>query len=146
MIIIDECHHVSAFTYEKAINKCNAKHIYGLSATPKRENGHTPIIFMQCGNVRCKIDTLEFNKKLNIPMKIIVKNSHLNFTDKKIDNYELNEINDFISKDVIRTDNIIKDIKTEFDKKKNILVLTERIRHLDEIYDKLKKYTNNIFK
>ena len=146
MIIIDECHHAAAYTFEKVINKCNAKYVYGMSATPERENGHTPIVFMQCGNIRCEINALEFNQNLKIPMKIIVKNSHLNFTNKQIDNYELNEINDFIAKDVVRTDNIVKDIKTEFDNNKNILVLTERIRHLNEIYDKLKKYTDNVFK
>ncbi len=146
MIIVDECHHAAAYTFEKVINKCNAKYVYGMSATPERENGHTPIVFMQCGNIRCEVDALEFNQKLKIPMKIIVKKSHLTFTDKKIDNYELNEIYDFIAKDVIRTKQIINDIKKEFDNHKNILVLTERIRHLDEMYNYLKKYTNNVFK
>ena len=121
MIIVDECHHAAAYTFEKVINKCNAKYVYGMSATPERENGHTPIVFMQCGNIRCEVDALEFNQNLKIPMKIIVKNSHLTFTDKKIDNYELNEIYDFIAKDVIRTKQIINDIKTEFDNHKNIL-------------------------
>ena len=30
-------------------------------------------------------------------MRVIVKNSHLNFTDPNIDNYELNEINDLMA-------------------------------------------------
>ncbi|WP_288948143.1 hypothetical protein, partial [uncultured Bacteroides sp.] len=59
-------------------------------------NGHTPIIKMQCGDIRYKVDALKFNKELNIPMKVMVKHSHLSFVDSKIDNYELNEINDFI--------------------------------------------------
>ena len=146
MIIIDECHHTAAYTFEQAINTGNAKYVYGISATPERENGHTPIIKMQCGDIRYKVDTLKFNKELNIPMKVIVKKSHLSFTDPKIDNYELNEINDFIAKDILRSEKIIKDIKKEYDNGKNILVLTERLEHLDYIYDKLSKYTNNIFK
>ena len=146
MIIIDECHHTAAYTFEQAINTGNAKYVYGISATPERENGHTPIIKMQCGDIRYKVDTLKFNKELNIPMKVIVKKSHLSFTNPKIDNYELNEINDFIAKDILRSEKIIKDIKKEYDNGKNILVLTERLEHLDYIYDKLSKYTNNIFK
>ena len=146
MIIIDECHHTAAYTFEQAINTGNARYVYGISATPERENGHTPIIKMQCGDIRYKVDTLKFNKELNIPMKVIVKKSHLSFTDPKIDNYELNEINDFIAKDILRSEKIIKDIKKEYDNGKNILVLTERLEHLDYIYDKLSKYTNNIFK
>ena len=146
MIIIDECHHTAAYTFEQAINTGNAKYVYGISATPERENGHTPIIKMQCGDIRYKVDSLKFNKKLNIPMKVIAKKSHLNFTNQNIDNYELNEINDLIAKDIIRSEKIIKDIKKEYDNGKNILVLTERLELMNYIYDKLSKYTNNIFK
>lgn len=146
MIIIDECHHTAAYTFEQAINTGNAKYVYGISATPERENGHTPIIKMQCGDIRYKVDSLKFNKKLNIPMKVIAKKSRLNFTNQNIDNYELNEINDLIAKDIIRSENIIKDIKKEYDNGKNILVLTERLELMNYIYDKLSKYTNNIFK
>ena len=146
MIIIDECHHTAAYTFEQAINTGNAKYVYGISATPERENGHTPIIKMQCGDIRYKVDSLKFNKKLNIPMKVIAKKSHLNFTNQNIDNYELNEINDLIAKDIIRSEKIIKDIKKEYDNGKNVLVLTERLELMNYIYDKLSKYTNNIFK
>ena len=109
MIIIDECHHTAAYTFEQAINTGNAKYVYGISATPERENGHTPIIKMQCGDIRYRVDALKFNKELNVPMSVIVKNSHLNFVDPKIDNYELNEINDFIAKDILRSEKIQKD-------------------------------------
>lgn len=121
MIIIDECHHTAAYTFEQAINTENAKYVYEISATPERENGHTPIIKMQCGDIRYKVDSQKFNKELNIPMKIIVKSSHLNFTNPNIDNYELNEINDLISKDVLRSKNIINDIKEEYKKWKNVV-------------------------
>ncbi len=146
MIIIDECHHTAAYTFEQAINTGNAKYVYGISATPERENGHTPIIKMQCGDIRYKVDSLKFNKDLKIPMKVIVKSSHLNFTDPNINNYELNEINDLIAKDIIRSENIIKDIIKEYNFGKNILVLTERLELMNYIYDKLAKHTNNIFK
>lgn len=146
MIIIDECHHTAAYTFEQAINTGNSKYIYGISATPERENGHTPIIKMQCGDIRYKVDALKFNKQLNIPMKVMVKHSHLSFVDSKIDNYELNEINDFIAKDILRSEKIIRDINNEYNNGKNILVLTERLEHMEYIYEKLNKFTNNVFK
>ena len=146
MIIIDECHHTAAYTFEQAINTGNAKYVYGISATPDRENGHTPIVKMQCGDVRYKVDVLKFNKGLNVPLKVIVRHSHLSFTDPKIDNYELNEINDFIAKDVLRSEKIILDIKKEFKNEKNILVLTERLEHMNYIFDKLQKFTDHVFK
>jgi superfamily II DNA or RNA helicase len=114
LVIMDECHHTSAYTYENALNAVNAKCIYGLSATPTKENGHTPIIKMQCGEIRHKIDFKEFNKELGLPMKVIIRNNELKFVNLLIKDYTLNEINDLIAKDVIRTEKIIKDIEKSF--------------------------------
>lgn len=47
MVIVDECHHVSAFSFEKILKTVNAKYVYGFTATPVRQDGHHPIIFMQ---------------------------------------------------------------------------------------------------
>ncbi len=145
MIIIDECHHLAAYTYESAVNTVNAKYVYGVTATPNRENGHTPIIKMQCGNIRYEVDFKKFNKNLNLPMRVYVKNNHLNFVDKNITNYTINEINNFIVKDVIRSEKILKDIELEFNSGKNILVLTERLEHLEYFKEKLVKLTPNLF-
>jgi hypothetical protein len=45
-IIIDECHHLSAQSFERAISRAKAKYVLGLSATIQRKDGHHPIIFM----------------------------------------------------------------------------------------------------
>jgi superfamily II DNA or RNA helicase len=52
LIIADECHHASAFTYEQILKTTPAKYVYGLTATPARKDGHHPILFMQCGPIR----------------------------------------------------------------------------------------------
>ena len=145
MIIIDECHHLAAFTYESAVNQVNAKYVYGLSATPEKENGHTPIIKMQCGDIRYKVDAKKFNEEMNIPMKVIVRDSHLSFVNKDITDYGINEINNLIVQDVLRSEKIVKDIENEFKCGKNILVLTERLEHMNYIGEKLKKTTDNLF-
>lgn len=144
MIIIDECHHSSAYTYEAALNMMNAKYVYGVSATPEKENGHTPIIKMQCGDIRYKVNVKEYNKKLNLSMKVYTKSVHLNFVNNNVSDYKINEIYELISKDVIRNEKVIKDIKKEYNNGKNLLVLTERIEHLEYLYEKLSKITNNI--
>ena len=51
MIIVDECHHVSAVNFERILRYANARYVYGLSATPTRSDGHHSIIFMQCGPI-----------------------------------------------------------------------------------------------
>jgi superfamily II DNA or RNA helicase len=51
-IIVDECHHLSAFKFEKVMRAAKAKFVIGLTATPTRKDGHHPIIYMQCGSAR----------------------------------------------------------------------------------------------
>lgn len=56
MVIVDECHHVSAVSFEQVLKEVNAKYVYGLTATPARQDGHQPIIHMQCGPIRYQVD------------------------------------------------------------------------------------------
>jgi len=51
-VIVDECHHLSAFSFEAILKQARAKYVLGLTATPIRRDGHQPIIFMQCGQIR----------------------------------------------------------------------------------------------
>ena len=55
-VVIDECHVISAPTFELVARHIRAKHVLGLSATPVRKDGHHPIITMQCGPVRYVAD------------------------------------------------------------------------------------------
>jgi superfamily II DNA or RNA helicase len=55
-VIVDECHHVSAFSFEQLLKKTNAKYVVGLTATPTRQDGNQPIVLMQCGPIRTRID------------------------------------------------------------------------------------------
>ncbi len=36
MVIVDECHHVPAVSFEQVLKTVPAKYIYGLTATPQR--------------------------------------------------------------------------------------------------------------
>src|SRR5690242_5340582 len=51
-VVVDECHHLSAFTFEKVMREVKARYVVGLTATPTRKDGHHSIIFMQCGPIR----------------------------------------------------------------------------------------------
>jgi superfamily II DNA or RNA helicase/very-short-patch-repair endonuclease len=55
-IIVDECHHLSAQSFEQAVRRAKARFVTGLSATVTRKDGRHPIIFMQCGPVRHRVD------------------------------------------------------------------------------------------
>jgi len=55
-LIVDECHHLSARSFEQVARRAKARFVTGLSATVTRKDGHHPIIFMQCGPVRHRVD------------------------------------------------------------------------------------------
>ena len=55
-LVVDECHHLSAVSFEAVTRRCKARYVLGLSATVTRKDGHHPIIFMQCGPVRYRVD------------------------------------------------------------------------------------------
>ena len=55
-VIVDECHHLSAHSFEQVVRRAKARFVVGLSATVTRKDGHHPIVFMQCGPVRHRVD------------------------------------------------------------------------------------------
>jgi superfamily II DNA or RNA helicase/very-short-patch-repair endonuclease len=58
-VIVDECHHLSAYSFELVVRQAKAKFITGLSATLTRKDGHHPIVCMQCGPVRHHVNPKE---------------------------------------------------------------------------------------
>ncbi|MDP3849661.1 MAG: DEAD/DEAH box helicase family protein [Luteolibacter sp.] len=55
-LVVDECHHLSAHSFELVARRAKARYVLGLSATVTRKDGHHPIIFMQCGPIRHSVD------------------------------------------------------------------------------------------
>ena len=63
-IIVDECHHLAAFSFEQVSKKFRGKYVLGMSATVERKDGHQPIIIMQCGTIVHKVNPRTQNKQL----------------------------------------------------------------------------------
>lgn len=126
-IIVDECHHISAFSFEKILRQTKAKFILGLTATPVRRDGHHPIIFMQCGPIR---HTAAQPK--NLPTELEVWPQYLPAPNCPHD-VEIQEVFKALVIDVKRTYKIARDIVDAYQEGRKILVLTERTEHLDLI-------------
>ncbi len=58
-VVVDECHHVAALSFEQLMKKVKAHYVLGLTATPVRKDGHHPIIIMQCGPISGKEATAD---------------------------------------------------------------------------------------
>jgi superfamily II DNA or RNA helicase len=120
-VIVDECHHIPAITFEQIIKNFFGRYILGLSATPNRKDGLEPILYEQLGRV-----AYEFKKKKTFNNKLeLVKTDFVSSAD----NYAtlINEL----CVDENRNNLIIKYIKRYKDRK--ILVLTDRIEHINNL-------------
>ena len=131
-VIVDECHHVSAVSFEKVLKHSKAKYVMGLTATPQRRDGHQPIIYMQCGPVRYK-----GKSSPSTQMKLCVLPRTL---DTPAPNEELGiqEVFKHIINDNIRNRHLVDDISAAFSEGRKILILTERTGHLKTLQELLK--------
>jgi superfamily II DNA or RNA helicase len=55
-VLVDECHHVPAVSFERVLSEVRARYVIRLTATPTRKDGHDPIVVMQCGPIRHRVD------------------------------------------------------------------------------------------
>jgi len=145
MVIVDECHHVSAFTTENLINSFKAKYIYGLTATPVRRDGHQHIIFMQCGPVLYSTTTKQMNEVQGFAHFFIPR-----FTSFYVVNKEEGKephINDYYEKmwqNEARNQVIVEDVIKSVEKGRTPLILSDRISHLEYLESKLKSSAKNV--
>ena len=121
-IIIDEVHHIPAVSFEIPLRKFKGKYVLGLSATPARQDGMHPIMFMQCGEI-----AYESKKEIR---KIHTLKTVVSSFEAYSDDFAL-ILNEMVE-DFDRNNLIISEIEKLKDR--NILVLSERIEHLNILY------------
>lgn len=142
-VIIDECHHVSAFTFERIMREVKAKYVLGLTATPIRKDGHHPIIFMQCGPVRERIHPKQAAAKRPFEHNVIIRPTGFNI-ESKGDDPPVHEIYAALVDDASRNALIVHDIEAAVAEGRCPLVLTERVKHLNILTDVLKEKVKHV--
>ncbi len=123
-IIIDECHHLSAFSFEAILKQAKAKFVVGLTATPIRRDGHQPIIFMQCGPIRHSASRPE-----TAPAQLEVWPKVLPASEIPPDS-PIQDVFRILANDSTRNRRIFEDVLTAYREGRKVLVLTERTDHL----------------
>jgi len=127
-VIVDECHHVGAISFDAILKRTKAKFVLGLTATPIRRDGQQPIIFMQCGPIRHTAAT-----PVGAPHDLEVLPR---FRHARIDMPQDAGIQDVfrhLANDQTRTEAIAAEVRDAFAQGRKVLVLTERTEHLDAI-------------
>jgi len=138
-IIIDECHHLSAYSFEAILKQAKAKFVVGLTATPIRRDGHQPIIFMQCGPIRHSASRPE-----SVPAQLEVWPKVLPGPEIPPD-LLIQEVFRIIANDAARNQRIASDALTAYREGRKLLVLTERTDHLTLLREALGNQVEHCF-
>ena len=146
MVIVDECHHISVFTFESVLKSIPAKYVYGLTATPIRRDGHQPIIFMQCGPIRYSVDTRHMNNQQDFSHYLIPRFTGFRplSNEKPVEEMNITEIYSELCVNSSRNEQIIEDIKEAVLNGRTALVLSERISHISMLAEKIQGAAQNV--
>ncbi|MGD8836317.1 MAG: DEAD/DEAH box helicase family protein [Desulfobacteraceae bacterium] len=140
LVIADECHHASAFTYEQILKTTHAKYIYGLTATPTRKDGHHPIIFMHCGPIRYRDNPKKQAENRPFDHYIIPRFTPLRVpmgTDSK--DLSIQELYSEIMDNDFRNQLIVEDVLRNYRQGRSSLVLTLRTAHVERLAKRIEE-------
>ncbi len=145
-LVIDECHHISAWSFELVARQSKAKYITGLSATVTRKDGHEPIIFMQCGPVRYRVDARQQAAKRPFKHRITVRKTEFKLRDEFSEDNQpsIQEIYKALSDDKSRNAQIVEDVLEVIKVGRYPVILTERRDHLKLLAEQLQPHIQNI--
>ena len=133
-LIVDECHHISARSFELAVRRAKAKFITGLSATVTRKDGHHPIIFMQCGPVRHRVDAKTQAAARPFDHHVLVRPTDFRAEASDPDpRVEFQQLYEALWNNDKRNQMICADVVNALKEGRSPLVLTERREHLDRL-------------
>jgi superfamily II DNA or RNA helicase len=145
-LIVDECHHLSAASFELVARRSKARYVVGLSATIARKDGHHPIIFMQCGPVRHRVDAGVQAAERGIRHRARDRSTQFELPASlaSAERPSMPAIYAALARDSARNDLIFDDVLKSLEAKRWPIVLTERKDHLDYLHKRFSPFVRNI--
>ena len=145
MIIVDECHHISAVSFEQILKRATAKYVYGLTATPSRRDGHHPIIFFHCGPVRFTVDAKKQAEERPFDHYLIPRFTNFRAgPDDDGNPLTIQTIYSRIIEDDFRNQAIVDDVVECHKNGRTSLVITNRIAHVKVLGEELIRHISDV--
>ena len=144
MVIVDECHHAPAVNCERVLREVNARYVYGLTATPIRKDGHQPIIFMQCGEIRYTADYKSQQDRQSFRRLLIPRFTPQRNLKADGGNYA-QVINELIESES-RNKLILDDVASNLTEGRTPIILTARTAHVDMLAEECRKICPNVIR
>lgn len=141
-VIVDECHHLPAVSFERVISEAKARYIVGLTATPQRRDGHQPIAAMQLGPVRFAVNPKSQAAQRPFAHALIVRDTGLQMSDKEAPGIQA--LYATLAADPRRNQLILDDVVGALERRRSPILLTERRDHLDYFVAQLSKLARHV--
>ena len=145
-LVVDECHHLSASSFEQVARRAKARYVLGLSATVARKDGHHPIIFMQCGPVRHRVDARTQATERGMSHKVRERLTRFALPAglAASDRPPMPAVYAALARDESRNDLIFDDVLQALEAKRSPIVLTERKDHLLYLEQRFAGFVKNL--
>jgi superfamily II DNA or RNA helicase len=145
-LIVDECHHLSAVSFELVARRSKARYVLGLSATVARKDGHHPIIFMQCGPVRYRVDAKAQAATRSFSHKVRLRETGFGLLPDQETRgpTQMTALYAALAQDEKRNNLIFNDVLKCLEAGRRPVILTERRDHLELLRARLEKFTRNL--
>lgn len=142
-VIVDECHHLPAISFERVLSEVKARYIVGLTATPQRRDGHHPIAEMQLGPIRFRVDVRSEAAHRPFRHKLIVRETGFHLTTDS-SSVGIQEIYRAIANDTARNTDILNDVVSAIQEGRSPILLTERKDHLEYFAQRLRGFVRHL--
>jgi len=138
-LVVDECHHLSAPSFEQIARRAKAQYVTGLSATLTRKDGHHPIIFMHCGPIRYRVDARQQAAQRPFTHNVMVRPTsfHPSASGDLDVRLQFHALYDALLADESRNRLICGDVLDAVRQGRSPVVLMERTEHLDKLTEQL---------
>lgn len=127
-VIVDECHHVPAVSFERVLSEVKARYVVGLTSTPERRDGHQPITEMQLGPVRFSVGPMSETGGAPFARRLIVRDTE--FRDLEDEKPSIQRLYARLAVDETRNQLILQDVFAALKEGRSPILLTERVDHL----------------
>jgi superfamily II DNA or RNA helicase len=134
-VVVDECHHVPAVSFERVMQEVRARYVTGLTATPQRRDGHQPILEFQLGPVRFTIDPRSTAAEHVFEHRLVVRETTFRLAEGATPGIQ--ELYGALAADRSRNDMILGDVAQALAEGRSPVLLTERRDHLDNLAERL---------
>ena len=144
-LVVDECHHLSAVSFEAVASRAKARFVLGLSATVTRKDGHHPIVFMQCGPVRFRASAKAQAKQRPFSHRAILRSTEFRMPDRFDGEHPpIQHVYAALAADEDRNELIFDDILHSLEAGRSPMLLTERKDHAQYFADRLHRFARNV--